>query len=212
LDRWGFWGPGSVLPLSVLGRVVQEKGIVMMTSLQTDVRRETCVTSRILRRAVCAASGNLKGGLLGLVVAAAFLGTAPMARAGCGEQNMQNELAEPKALGRAGLKTQFREFVFREFPVGSDGGRLLRWLKRSGFSEPNTTYFPALSVTVEEFGKEKAAANERQRRGSPLQASSRSFNSLLSGQSIYEVYWQLDTSCRIVELYADEVRGRLDLP
>ena len=52
-----------------------------------------------------------KGGLLGLVVAVALLGTAPVARAGCGEQTMQNELAEPKALTGAGLKTQFRDFV-----------------------------------------------------------------------------------------------------
>jgi hypothetical protein len=153
-----------------------------------------------------------KGGLLGLVVAAALLGTAPIARAGCGEQTMQSELAEPKALGRAGLRAEFRDFVLGEFPVGSDGGRLLRWLKRSDFSEPYTTYFPALSVTVEEFGKEKAAANERQSEGSRLQASSRSLNSLLSGQSIYEVYWKLDTCNRIAELYTDEVHGRLDLP
>jgi hypothetical protein len=163
-------------------------------------------------RPLSASSGNLRGGLLGFVVAAAFLGTAPMATAECVEQNMQNELAEPKALGRAGLRTQFRDFVLREFPIGSDGGRLLRWLKRSDFSEPNTTYLPALSLTVEEFGKEKAAANERQREGSPLQASSRSFNSLLSGQSINEVYWKLDTCNRIAELYTDEVHGRLDIP
>jgi hypothetical protein len=163
-------------------------------------------------RPLRASSGHLKGGLLGLVVAAAFLGTAPIARAGCGEQTMQNEVAEPKALGRTGLRNQFREFVLREFPVGSDGGRLLRWLQRSDFSEPNTTYLPALSLTVEEFGKEKAAANERQREGRPLQASSRSFNSLLSGQSIYEVYWKLDTCNLIAELYTDEVHGRLDLP
>jgi hypothetical protein len=39
-----------------------------------------------------------KAGLLGLVVAAAFLGTAPIARAGCVEQSVQNKLAEPRAL------------------------------------------------------------------------------------------------------------------
>jgi hypothetical protein len=183
----------------------------MMTSFQTDVRRETCVTSRIRRRAVSAASGNLKGGLLGFVVAAALLGTAPMARAGCGEQNMQNELAEPKALTRAGLRTEFRDFVLREFPVGSDGGRLLRWLNRSGFDEPYTTYSAVLTWTTENREKEKAAAAERKRQGSPLQASGRSFNSLC-GRSVYEVYWKLDTCNRIVEVSTDEVRCRLDLP
>jgi hypothetical protein len=124
---------------------------------------------------------------------------------------MQNELAEPKALGRAGLKTQFREFVFREFPVGSDGGRLLRWLKRSGFSEPDTTSYAVESLTNENREKEEAAAAERRRQASPLQASSHSFNSLC-GQSIYRVAWKLDTCNRIVELSTDEVRCRLDLP
>jgi hypothetical protein len=152
-----------------------------------------------------------KGGLLGLVVAAAFLGTAPVARAGCGEQTMQSELAEPKALGRAGLRSQFRDFVLREFPVGSDGGRLLRWLQRSDFSEPYTTYLAVMTLTTENRDKEEAAAAERQRQGSPLQASNQSFNSLC-GQSVYEVYWKLDTCSRIVELSTDEFRCRLDLP
>jgi hypothetical protein len=192
---------------------MQKKGIVMMTSLQTDVRRETCVTSRIRRRAVCAASGNLKGGLLGLVVAAALLGTAPMARAECVEQNMQNESAEPKALGRAGLKTQFRDFVLREFPTGSDGGRLLRWLKRSDFSEPNTTYSGGLTVSpmTEEGRNESRARSERIRQGKPLQGSTISFQ-VLCGRAIYKVAWRLDECGTISEIHFDEVRCRLDLP
>lgn len=162
-------------------------------------------------RPLRASSGNLRGGLFGLVVAAAFLGTAPVARAGCGEQNMQNELAEPKALTRAGFKTQFRDFVLSEFPVGSDGGRLLSWLKRSRFDEPYSTHLAKLSMTIEEFEKEDAAAAERQRQGTPLQASIRSFNSLC-GQSLYAIFWRLGTCNRIVELHTDEVRCRLDLP
>jgi hypothetical protein len=158
-----------------------------------------------------ASAGTLTGRLLGLVVAAVFLGTAPVARAGCVEQKVQNESAEPKALTRAGLRTQFRSFVLREFPVGSDGKRLLRWLKRSDFSEPYTTYYAALSMTIDDFESEDAAAAERQQQGKPLQASNRAFDSLC-GQSIYAVYWKLDTCNRIVELYTDEVRCRLDLP
>ena len=152
-----------------------------------------------------------KGGLLGLVVAAAFLGTAPIARAGCGEQAMQSELAEPKALGGAGLRNQFRDFVLREFPVGSDGARLLRWLKRSDFSEPYTTYYAVMTLTTENREREEAAAQERIRQGSPLQASNQSFNSLC-GQSVYEVYWKLDTCDRIAELSTDEFRCRLAIP
>jgi hypothetical protein len=162
-------------------------------------------------RPLRASSDHLKGGLLGLVVAAALLGTAPVARAGCVEQTMQNESAEPKALTRAGLKTQFQDFVLREFPTGSDGGRLLSWLKRSRFDDPYITYLAKMSMTIEEFEKEEAAAAERQRQGTPLQASIRSFNSLC-GQSLYAVYWKLDTCNRIVELSTDEVRCRLDLP
>jgi hypothetical protein len=152
-----------------------------------------------------------KAGLLGLVVAAAYLGPAPIARAGCVERNIQDEPAEPRALTRAGLRTQFRDFVLREFPVGSNGGRLLRWLERSGFSEPFTTYYAVMSMTNENYDKEEAAAVERQRQGSPLQASNRSFNNLC-GQSIYRVNWKLDTCNRIAELSTDEVRCRLDLP
>jgi hypothetical protein len=158
-----------------------------------------------------ASSGSLRGGLLGLVVAAAFLGTAPIARAGCVEQNMQNEPAEPKALTRAGLRNQFRDFVLREFPVGSDGGRLLRWLERSGFDEPYTSYYTVMTFTDENRAREEAAAAERERQGSPLQVSNRSINSLC-GRSAYEVYWKLDACNRIVELYTDEFRCRLDLP
>jgi hypothetical protein len=162
-------------------------------------------------RPLCASSGNIRGGLLGLVVAAAFLGTAPVVRAGCVEQKMQTEVAEPKALTNAGLRTEFRSFVLREFPIGSDGGRLLRWLKRSGFGEPYATYLPVMTLTDENEEKERAAAKERYRQGSPLQASARSFNSLC-GQSAYQVYWKLDKCNRIVELYTDEFRCRLDLP
>jgi hypothetical protein len=154
---------------------------------------------------------DLKGGPLGLVVAAAFLGAAPVAWSGCAEQEARNAPEEAKALTRAGLRAEFRDFVLREFPVGSDGERLLRWLKRSDFTEPYTTYFAVMTLTTENREREKAAAAERQLQGSPLQASSRSFNSLC-GQSDYEIYWKLDACNRIVELYTDEFRCRLDIP
>ena len=164
-------------------------------------------------RPLRASSGNLKGGLLRFVVALALLGNAPIARAECGEQNMQNELAEPKALGRAGLKTQFRDFVLREFPVGSDGGRLLRWLNGSGFSAPNTTYSGGLTLSpmTEEGRNESRARSERIRQGKPLQGSTISFQALC-GRAIYKVAWRLDECGTISEIHFDEVRCRLDLP
>lgn len=162
-------------------------------------------------RSFYASFSNLKGGLSALVFAAAFLGSAPVSWSGCAEQKLQNEPEEAKALGRLGLRAEFRDFVLREFPVGSDGARLLRWLKRSGFDEPYTSYYAVMTFTDENREKEHAAAAERHRRGSPLQVSNRSINSLC-GQSDYEVYWKLDTCSRIVELYTDEFRCRLDLP
>lgn len=124
---------------------------------------------------------------------------------------MQSELDEPKALTKAGFKTEFRDFVLREFPIGSDGGRLLRWLERSGFSTPETSYFRKLSWSAEESEKEHALADERVRKGTPLQLSIRSFNGLC-GRDIYAVSWRLGSCDQIVEILVDQERCRLDLP
>ena len=154
-----------------------------------------------------------RAALLWLAVACSVQTGNVYAETGCGARSLQDETNEVKAVNRAGLRAQFADTVTREFKVGGDGERLLSWVRRSGFSEPIITYTGRLelSSSTAEDRKEIEAMNERIRRRSPLQGSTRGFKTLC-GRSIYHVAWRLDGCGRIAEVHFDEVHCRFDIP
>jgi hypothetical protein len=157
--------------------------------------------------------GSPKGGFLWLCVGALLFAAAPVARAACAEQDMKNEQTDARALTRAELRADFQGFVSQEFPVGSDVGRLLSWLKRSGLSEPGITYSGKLSLSaMTESGKrELMAEDKRIRQRRPMQGSTFDFKTLC-GQTIYKVAWRVDKCRRILEIDFDQERCRFDIP
>ncbi|OYW58321.1 MAG: hypothetical protein B7Z31_08000 [Rhodobacterales bacterium 12-65-15] len=124
----------------------------------------------------------------------------------CASSHPEMLATEPPYWGLTFL-FNFENSVTSAFPIGSDGSRLLGWLKENDF------YFygaDSMETAFVDEPAEVARMLSRSKAGETINLSIRSHRSIC-GRMVYSVGWNIDECNQVREIYADTELCQFDM-